>query len=132
MTYTLNSVALDTVLHESVREYSDLDVFPLPMLSSDQTECYNFSGVTREITVKGKCTRTGAETLANLYTKIRNIGNVFNPLPAGDQPSATVNYVSDFLGTIKVYVSALDFSLDETGTGPCIAEYTLTMTEAAT
>jgi hypothetical protein len=132
MAYTLNGVSLGTVVRETVREYTNPTALPIPTTSSNNTEVYCYEGVTREITAEGVLTMDPGETISNLYTKVRNIGNVCNNITGGTQQTAKVNYVSDLIGTVGVYVDSFDFSYAAGDGNPTIVRYSLRLVEGAT
>ncbi len=97
---TLNSVDLSNCDNIAFTLSSNIVQLPFPGSGSSSADVFDLTGVTRVITVNGVF--TGATTAA-VKTKVDNIAALID----GDQ-TATVEFVTDELGTVNVMVASFD------------------------
>jgi len=121
-------ISLGNVSEENQTKSSELDVMPMPLSDSDDTQAWDFEGATRNIRVTGQFTATSKSDLMTLFiTPIEAIVN-------GNQ-SDTVTYHSDIYaaagGTGNFDVKLNSFSWRYMTTSLLIIEYDITMTESS-
>jgi len=131
LTYEIDGNDIGNVTEESQTKSSELDVMPMPLSDSDDTQAWDFEGATRNIRVTGQYTASTKTIIMDSFiTPIEAIVN-------GDQAS-TVNYTSGFyaegtgLSTFNFKVKLNSFSWRYMTTSPLIIEeYDITMTESS-
>jgi hypothetical protein len=127
--YKISTIVLGNVTEESITKSSELDVMPMPLSDSDDTQAWDFEGATRNIRITGQFTAaTKTIIMDSFITPIETIVN-------GDQAS-TVTYQSGFYaegtgldGQFAVKLNS--FSWRYMTTSPLIIEYDITMTESS-
>jgi hypothetical protein len=117
MVTTLNGVNLGTITEETVEQNGNIVPLPITDTVSSESEAFDFGGATKTISVTGI---KSDPTEANLKSFIESLENIIGP----DQDT-TVDYVSDFRGTLKVKV----LSVRSTKTEPSRLKYDIKLVE---
>ncbi len=134
MTETIGGVTLDTVDSEQHKQFSEIEIVTLPLSDSTNAIAFDFAGVRRTITVKGRLHDTTKKRLMDNY--IIPINN----LQTGNQTGIT--YKSEFWanatnsganpytdGNITVFVR--DFTFQPKGGEIAQTMFTLILEEAS-
>jgi len=118
---TLGSVDLGVVVSEQPSTTSNLTVMVMPLSTSDSTQIFDISGVSRELTINGKLTGTST---SDLNTKIKAIDDLQN----ASQSGLTYNNSNSYLDGKKFYIQSFKPSISDTN-GPLLCNYTLELVE---
>jgi len=126
LTHGIIVVALDVVNEESMKKGSELTDMPMPLSDSDEVECWDFTGCTREIKISG--TISGANPTALMTAFVDKMDAIVD----GDQDIVSV-YHSDFYalgaGTGDFNVKVQPYKWTYIGGESCSIKYDITMTE---
>ena len=129
MVYSVDGNDIGEVGEENFTKSSELDIMPMPLSDSADTQAWDFEGATRNIRVTGRYVATTKADLMNNFILL------IEAIVDGDQAS-TVIYHSDLYdegtgetGNFNIKISS--FNWRYLTTSPLIVEYDISMVESS-